>query len=469
MSRSAFFRDKTSSVSVMVAAAAIPLIGLVALAVDYGFWNQTKSQFEIAADTAALNATKIAANGIIGLNPPDSKWHAEAEAAARTWFVSALGKQNNFDFSRNLDLHIDVVRNGPAVTTTVRYSAIVPSPTGSFFGISQFPLSGQSSSTISLGGYTDITLLLDNSSSMLIGATAIDIAAMENYTPCSTESQNEGEPIDGDWIGPPPAACVSGAQPQAPCGFACHNEPNKGNSVADYDYLYLARNPSARPPGTSRLSVQLRYDAVQNAVKNVITTMEKDEVLADQFRLGVYQFNANFATVFRPSADLAQGLINVAAMSPLQVENSGDTNFPRAMAGVTKHIAQGGDGSTRETAAQNLFIVTDGIQDYYTKTKTGVVRTMGPVNPADCDAVKAKNVSVYVVYTTYMPLPYNPFYLNNIAQFFGQPSPNAVETALQACASSPANFYVATSPDQIDQALLAMLAASIRAPARFTM
>jgi Tfp pilus tip-associated adhesin PilY1 len=94
---------------------------------------------------------------------------------------------------------------------------------------------------------------------------------------------------------------------------------------------------------------------------------------------------------------------------------------------------------------------------------------MGPVNPADCDAVKAKNVSIYVLYTTYTPLPYNPFYLNNIAQFLNQPSPNAVETALQACASSPANFFVATSPEDIDQALLAMLAASIRAPARFTM
>jgi hypothetical protein len=473
MSRSALFRDTQSSVSLLVAAAAIPLVGLVALAVDYGFWNQTKSQFELAADTAALNATKIAANGILGMVPRDPNWHTEAEQAARVWFVSALGKQNNFNFARNLDLHVNVVRNGTSVTTTVYYSAIVPSPTGAFLGISQFQLAGQSANTISLGGYTNITLLLDNSSSMLIGATQHDIDVMQKYTPCSVEGPNEGQPLANDWNGPAPPACTNGAVAQAPCAFACHNDtdhtpPGQTPNYADYDYYFLARHPDKRPHGTPHDTTLLRFDVVQNATQQVIDLLQDSRLVRDQFSLGVYEFNSALTTVFpdpnktQLPTDLAAGLKAVQAIQPPIVRNSGDTDFPSAMSTLSGLLTAGGDGSSPQKPLKNLFIVTDGIQDF-----GAAPRTIGPITVADCNAIKALNINIYVLYTTYTPLPHNPYYNTHIAQYL-PPDSHATELALQACASSPANFAEASSPQQIVQALLAMVAASIRTPARFS-
>ncbi len=462
MARFGLYRDRRSSVSVIIAAAAVPLVGLIGLAIEYGFWNQTKSQFEVAADTAALNAAKVAAIGLTAIAPPDPNWRSEAANAGTLWFNAALAQHTGFHFKDNKNLSVNVVRNGQSVTATVAYSATVPVQIGAFFGVSSFPLSGQSANTISIGGYTNITLLLDNSSSMLIGATDKDIKIMENYTPCSTESANEGQPLAGDWTGPVPTGC---AIPAAPCGFACHNRPNSGTSASNYDYLWLARNPGARPAGTKHNKVTLRFDVVQDAVTNVIRTMEHTNVLKDQFQIGIYSFNFQPNAVWPLSADLAAGLTAVRAMQTPVVNDVADTNFPLALQNMATVMQEGGDGTSPGTPTQNLFIVTDGIQDY---TSQSGGRVLGPINPADCDAIKAKNVSIYVLYTTYTPLPYNPFYVNNIASYLGHPSPNAVETALQACASGPANFFVATSPDEIDQALLAMLAATIRTPARFT-
>jgi Flp pilus assembly protein TadG len=47
-----FGRSRRSSVSVMFAAAAIPFIGLIGLAVDFCIWNQTNAQLSVAANAS---------------------------------------------------------------------------------------------------------------------------------------------------------------------------------------------------------------------------------------------------------------------------------------------------------------------------------------------------------------------------------------------------------------------------------
>jgi hypothetical protein len=291
------------------------------------------------------------------------------------------------------------------------------------------------------------------------------------------------------WTGPTPTACTSAtgkvtAASYAPCGFACHW------SATSPDYYYLARNnpmgmvpagTKPQPPNTP--AVTLRFDVVQSASAAVINQMADplNEVIPDQFGLTVFEFNSALTKVYPAPAlnleagydlnsDANSGLAAVQAITTPVVVNNGDTDFPDSLQSVSSLLSAGGDGSTAASPRKNLFIVTDGIQDYSTRQ---VGSTLGPMNTtaalAACNKIKAMGITIYVLYTPYTPLPYNPFYVSNVNQFVvTPPTPNEISTALQQCASSASDFYEADVPSQIQTGLETLLKAAIKSPARIT-
>jgi hypothetical protein len=392
---------------------------------------------------------------------------------------------------------------GTTFTSQVAYSGIVPARFAKLFGVPNFYVNGASGATIQINAYVNIALLLDNSSSMLIGATNADVQTMEAITPCSPMSMGSAQSTSA-WTGPTASACsttytpTSGGTgylgspaslaptagktpPAAPCGFACHWSQNnqKNGSKADYtqyDYYALAQNPSLY--GFSGYTApNLRFAEVQQAAAQVIQTMAADEVLPNQFGLTILTFG-NSVTKQYPatgeagydlSADATGGQTAATAIKTPVVSNDGDTDFPDALNLVANtYLTAGGTGATAASPQKNLFIVTDGIEDY---TPSGGSRTLGPVNSTAavnaCNNVKKLGISIYVLYTPYTPLPYNPFYVSNIATYINNPpTPNDTIQALQACASSPSYYYEADVPSQIATGLNTLLKAAISSPAR---
>jgi Flp pilus assembly protein TadG len=503
MSRKAFFSDRHGAVSVLFAGAAVPIIGVIGLAFDFSVLTQARTQMALAADTAALSAVKVGSNDYAGGDT--SGWQTIGVQNGQQWYAAQVGAPANTNPQTQIITYalrsgatsaypvVSLSRNGVAFTSTVSYSGTAPATFAGLFGISTLPIQGSVTVTLSLNAYINIAMLLDNSSSMLIGATSSDINTMQTITPCAPESTNSGQSTSA-WTGPTPPNCttsytsssgsppIAGKPPQtAACGFACHwsNDNQTKNGAPDYtqyDYYALARNPAiGASPNTGATAPNLRFDVVQQATANVISTMETSNVIPNQFGLSVFEFNSSLVQVYpsvgtEASTDLADGETAVKNIVTPVVVNNGDTDFPDSMTTLSTTLTKGGDGSSSTNPRKNLFIVTDGIQDYGSRTVGG---TMGPMGTAAavnaCNTIKSMGITIYVLYTPYTPLPYNPFYASNIAQFVNTPpTPNSIVQALQACASSPTDFFEADIPSQVTTGLQTLLQSAVLSAARIS-
>ncbi|WP_428375571.1 hypothetical protein [Lichenicoccus sp.] len=79
-------------------------------------------------------------------------------------------------------------------TALATYAGTVTVPFLGPLNLGTWPISGTATAVIS-NSYVEVLMLLDTSSSMLIGATTTDIVGLERATPCSTQSANEAQPM----------------------------------------------------------------------------------------------------------------------------------------------------------------------------------------------------------------------------------------------------------------------------------
>jgi len=273
-------------------------------------------------------------------------------------------------------------------------------------------------------------------------------------------------------------------QSSAQCGFACHWD----STATPTDFYTVARANS----------IQLRYDVVQSAATQVLTAMETKEAntgVPQQFRSGIYMFQNTLTRVYpatgEASNDLTAAVTALSTIEPVATTNSPDTNFAASVVTLTDGSyltaqASSGAGSTAATPKKNIFIITDGIEDYCTSScnasgsggssnnNSGWVtpqqngtRIQQPIQAADCQPLKNLNFNVWVLYTTYTPLTSNGWYNSWIAPFTTA-TPTQIATSLQNCASASTQMYEANSPTDIATAMQDMLVAAEASPARLT-
>jgi Flp pilus assembly protein TadG len=584
--RAALVTNRKGAVSLLFATALIPMLMLVGVAVDYGMYSEAASELDMAADAAAMHAARVAAQ-LLQQNDPDC--HTKGVLAGQAWFASQLGRLPQAKTINPPVVTVSCLANSTSVTATATYSGIIIAHFGNLFpnhwpNWPNWNIGGAATAVISNPTYVEVLMLLDNSSSMMIGASAQDITNLEKLTPCSTQSATMGQTIDvdyswaytpqlnGQWLWNPlsstlsttvalgsvPSAylpygygyliypgastttalvsqfvvppvgqvgncdsrydgtssciypgaipglgakgqCTNGGGgkgtivnlapnlqvpaytplthfPQAPCGFACHNASD-GN-----DYWGLAK--SATNP-----KITLRYDVLQTAARNVISKMSTSQNVS-RLSVGVYQFNAPLTANAQPAgmnqvypastggapfAATEAGPVTTQAQDltqnvlPPVTGDQPDTNFENAMALLGSFVAPSGAGNYPAAPRKNLFIVTDGMDDYYTNPAAQLGRTQAPINPAACAQLKAEGFTIYVLYTLYYPLA-NPFYISsdiNIVEGISPAPPSTnIEYAMSQCASSTDKFYKADDGNSIDKALQAMLAAALGSAGR---
>jgi Flp pilus assembly protein TadG len=334
-------QDRRSAVALLFAILAVPIIGLVGLAIDYGLWNQTYASLSLAASGAALNAVKTTAAAEL-TNDPNAV--AEGQAAGAQWFVSQVGSSANAARLNISASQVDVkIKTGVQVTAKVKYASThgagyVTPIFGQLFGISEYPLSVTAAAAIGTAPYLDVEILLDNSPSMEIGATPNDIAYVMGLSTCSpyggTWPQSgtyvSGQPYSvydysgynseaaelnapfgvgtGGYTGVPgsatlvPAntnggpACGPTASAGPPCAFACHFDTDHPAGMG-VDFFTAARttinqsNPrcySTKLPANCQIT--LRFDLVKAAVNDVVSTMQQDDLPINNLRVGIFSF-----------------------------------------------------------------------------------------------------------------------------------------------------------------------------------
>jgi Flp pilus assembly protein TadG len=260
----------------------------------------------------------------------------------------------------------------------------------------------------------------------------------------------------------------------APCAFACHFDTSSAAGAGN-DFYALARSTIGTP-----YQVNLRFDLVKSAVKQVITTMQTDNLPINNLNVGIFWFADILRRVYPASGeaggDWATALADVGGpasvpngpdtgIQPYVGANGGNTDFPTIMTTLAGTLTAAGNGAIPTTPRKVLFIVTDGLQD-------PASRAISAFDPSACTAFKNMGYGIYVLYTPYYSLM-NRFYLNpapSTAQVVQAASTatNSIPYNLQQCASSPSNYLEASDSASIAAALQTFLRQALVSNARIT-
>lgn len=417
---SRFARDTKGNVAIIFALAALPIISVVGMSLDYTIAGRRQTQLRAIADAAALMTTSPSGMALTS---------TAAQAAAVTMFNAQAILVRGVSAPTPSITVQDTTAPSGALTraTTVQFSGNSQNAFSSLLNMKTMPIGGKSSVTSSTAPNIDFYLLLDTSPSMGIAATQNGINTM-----------------------------VANTQQQGGCGFACHEtNPTPGDVAGNpggEDNYALAR----------QLGVSLRIDLVQQATSNLIQTAASTEASNKAvYRVATYTFDQSFTTITNLTANLAAAQSDTSKIQMLKVYSNGcltasncnndtDTQFDQAMAN-SAYIPNPGKGTnaTGDTPQEVLFLVTDGVIDeqypnYGSVDMTTNGRTITTVGHQYdyCTPLKSRGVRIAVLYTTYNPLPTNGFYNQYVAPF--QPS---IPTALQNCASPGLFFQVDTGGD----------------------
>lgn len=415
---SRFRRQRDGGVAIIFAFSALPLMGAAGSAIDYSFASRSKAHIDAAADIAALTGVKI--SGTVPLA-------AVARADALKSFTANYGTMPRVTLNK---VDVTVTDNGLLRTAVVTYTASVQTSFMGLFGFNSMQIGGTARATSSLPTYIDFYLLLDNSPSMGIGATPADVATMVANTPDQ-------------------------------CGFACHDLSNPSGN-----YYKLAK----------KLKVTMRIDVVRQATQTLMETARAELVTTGQFRSAIYTYGESctvtgLTQVVGLTTNLATAKAHANSIDLMTIpyqnyNNDQCTDNTGALTSINKLIASPGDGATAAAPQKILMLVADGVTDAYypsacTRPTVSGGRCQEPLNPAICETIKARGVRIAVLYTTYLPLPTNAWYMSWIAPF-----QSTIGTRMQSCASPGLDFEVSPT-EGIADAMTALFRKAI-ASARLT-
>jgi Flp pilus assembly protein TadG len=428
-------KSRSGNVAMIFAVAAFPIMLAAGAAVDYSAANRSKAALDSFADAAVLAVTAQSAMSMTA---------AAAQTRAVDYFnAEALALKRG-----TVSTVTAIVTDSTAGRSAqVKYTAKVPTTIAAIAGMQNINIAGSSSGASAVPTYIDFYLLLDNSPSMGVGATPADVSKMV----ANTSDQ---------------------------CAFACHQM-----DVSPNDYYGLAKS----------LGVTTRIDVVRSATQQLMDTATATQTVSGQFRSAIYTFgasaqNAGLTRIFSLSSSLSSAKTAASAIDLMTVPyqnyaSDTDTNFDVVFPSLNNEIATPGDGTSAASPQKVVFFVSDGVNDAAgiscsrsttpgqdPKTGTNYTRCQEPIKPALCKTLRDKGITVAVLYTTYLALPTNNWYVSWIDPFnqgpFG-PSPNSqIAANMQSCAS-PGYYFEVSPTDGISQAMTALFQKVVQA-ARLT-
>ena len=450
-----FLRETKANIATIFALAAVPMVFLTGMGIDYGFAADRQSQLNAFADAAAL----------AGVTPTMMAGTTDAsKTAAQNTFNGQADSLSGVTYN-HANLTVTVTTSGSVRTVKVSYTAASQNIFPNVLGMNTIALSGSSTATAGLAPNIDFYLLLDSSPSMAIGATQTDINTMIANTP----SQCDNPPSGGTSCG---------------CGFGCHesnpsldthcnssncNQPGLNNPNGEDNYA-LARS----------LGVTLRIDLVRTATQNLMTTAQSTETKYNSaYRMAIYTFDVNFTQIQTLTSNLTTAQSSANNISLLEVyaqnkltstntNNDTDTDYDNALSSINTAMPNPGSGTntTGDTPQEVLFIVTDGVEDESVSPQTPVSSSYGnyngsrlesTINPLNnsgsevftdwCTTIKNRGIRIAILYTEYLPLPNDTWYNNHVSSYQSN-----IDNQMEACAS-PGLYYEVTTGGDISAAL----------------
>lgn len=417
MSLHRLISDRRGGVTPMFALLLVPLIAAIGSAVDYSMAAKIRTQLIAAADASSVSSVAKSSAALAAAATMTSDGSIPAGVADATKIFNAqVSTQAGYSLS---SVTAAVTKSGSTVTSVVSFKAKVPTHFMGFFGYKTLPIRGSSTAANSLPVFIDFYLLLDNTPSMGVAATPADVTKMVNNTPDQ-------------------------------CAFACHDLSNPN------DYYSLAKT----------LGVTMRIDVLRTATQQLMDTAKATAVFSNQFRMAIYTFgssakNPGLTSIQTLTTNLTGAKTAAAAIDLMTVPyqnyaDDTDTDFADVLTDMNSAISTPGNGTNSASPQKYLFFVSDGVADRVNggvgcsqpvtngsdpQTGKSYVRCQEPLDVSLCTTIKNRGIKIAVLYTTYLPLPTNSWYMKWIAPFSSQIGAN-----MQACASP--GLYFEVSPTQ---------------------
>ncbi|GJD44463.1 hypothetical protein AFCDBAGC_2330 [Methylobacterium cerastii] len=463
--RPSFAAARDGNVAIIFGLSLIPMIGLIGLGVDYGVSITDKTKLDSAADAAAVAAVATA-KAYIAANQGQSNLTAKAIAAGITQATNVFNvNAGKVPYATYTLQTPQLVSSGQTLTSTIVYTATVTNNFGRIFRTPTTTLANTVTASTDLPSYLDFYLMVDVSGSMGLPTSVNDMNRLAgmNVESAMTDSKQG-------------------------CMFACHFPGANGWNKA----------VNASP------QIQLRSDSVNNAVC-LLLQRAGNQIVPNQYRVGIYPFINQLATLSPLSGNLASASTaadcaktwpmtltklldtNTTQLSvnvdPSTGTGSGGTHFEVALPQMKSAISAFGDGSSTSNPKPFVFLITDGMQNgqHYYIIKNGKYTYPGnpskfagysnawwdssspsQIDPANCTALKNAGATISILYIPYITInspddgTYTAWENNRVNQF----SPT-LSTPLKSCAS-PGYFFTASSSDEINASLSAMFDRAVR-------
>lgn len=412
-----FARDLRGNVAITFGLSLIPLSIATGAALDYTNASLAKTKLDAIADAAALVAVNSASM---------DETAANAEKIAKDFFNAQASAVKSANLGT---VSVNIKETTKGRSSTVTYQAAVPTTLIAVIGVKDMAVGGSAIAASAQPTYIDFHLLLDNTPSMGLGATTKDIATLVAKTPDQ-------------------------------CAFACHDE-----SAGSNDYYALAK----------KIGAQMRIDVVRQATQKLMDTATETATVKNQFRMALHTFGpsaqkAALTTIQTLTTNLSTAKTSASAIDLMSIpyqnyKSDTQTDFHDVLGDMNTAISTPGDGSKSTKPQKILFFVSDGLGDRAVGSPSCVrpttdgadaqtgqkfIRCIEPLSVSLCTTIKNRGVKIAVLYTTYLPLPTNSWYVSQV-----QPFANDIGTNMKNCASP--DLYFEVSPTEgISEAMTAL-------------
>lgn len=305
-----FRRQDSGAVAIIFALTAIVIVLFIGIAVDYARAQYAFAQMRASADTAALAAVRQGAQDYAA---GASGWQSSGAAAGNQYFDNnAVQLGAGVTPVRTITLN---EANGK-ITASIAFSADVPTTFMNVVHMVSIPVGGTVTASIGALPFTDIHIVIDNSTSMGIGATAIDQNILKTATGCT---------------------------------LACHIADKGG----DKDTLAAAHAAGAT----------LRIDVAKAAIATEIGKLKDRQGGLGQIRVSVYTLSNSLVNVFALSSDLTGATDAVNTIELTNEQYQAGTNTTYSLTQLKSSLSATGDGTTALAPRGVVILLTDGVQN----------------------------------------------------------------------------------------------------------
>ena len=487
-----FHLNRRGNVAVITALAMLPMVAAVGCVIDYTTASTIKTKLQAAADAASLAAVSVNSSAVTtAKNMTGSGTVSGGSTFATNFFNANLSASPENTGYTSLTPTATVTRSGTTVTATVSFTAQVPTYFMGIMGYKDIAVSGTSTASYTLPTYIDFYLMLDVSGSMSFPSTTAEQTRLQDVNPdnyslyptgCTFAchftrqgacSKSEEKP------GIPPSAYVSTYDP-SPGGYCMGftitrlgTTPASGSITPNNINWSNTPVTSCNTAGTTSC-IQLRADAVGYAVNQLLTRAASSELVTNQFRVGLYPFIRYLYSYFplttnltgTGSGTITNAATNLANLLDTGVNSnlgSGGTHFENAFPSMNSLISSVGTGSSSSSTLPYVFLVSDGSQDCQWQWNGSWSGDPGcspysnsatTLNSSLCTTLKDRGITIAVLYIPYETIQNATTFANSEDIYANNNIPN-IPGALKACAS-PNFYYTATTPADINSALVAM-------------